>query len=555
MYCQHFDLKRKPFSISPDERFLWLGEKHLKALSTLQYAIQENKGFLALTGDIGAGKTALIYRLIKTLPKNVIVATISNPDLKFSDFYKVLAKKFNIKQPVNGKAGFLLLFKQFLKDAYKADKSVLLIIDEAHQLNFKLLDEILMLSNLVQDHHRLLNIFFIGQSEFYSILLDERGKSVRQRISVKYHIKALDAQETTEYIRYRLKIAKGNQEIFLPEAVKIIHRFSKGNPRMINLICDQALLTGYLKGSNYIDGAISKECARELDISKRIEKGAYKNKLEKSEPSAPVHRTRKPSPSNRPFFVAIITGSAALCLLALFIFGLKKSLMMTTDRVVKVDSFKKSNATKNADSQDKEKTIEALMPTPEIKEQALNSAPTLRSNSIAIQKTLSKEQTQDPYKEWDKAHNQLVYGAASIPEKELIKVKFAESEPALTYTDLKDLDFLVSFKGTSMELKDDTFIVLNKVANLMNKHPAAEIILVKYRKPIIDSGYTKKRTELRINSIKSFFTGRGFDAEKLIVLEEELILNQHLDRFAGINDASIPIQIRVRLTQSSVDSD
>ena len=428
MYCQHFDLKKKPFCISPDERFLWLGKKHLHAISTLQYAIQENKGFLALTGDVGAGKTALIYGLIKKLPKNVIVATINNPDLKSTDFYKVLAKEFDINRPINGKAGFLIIFKQFLQAAFKSDKIVLLIIDEAHQLNFKLLDEIRMLSNLAQDHHRLLNIFFIGQSELNNILLDKRCRSVRQRIAIKYHIKSLDVQETAEYIRHRLKIAKGNQEIFLSDAVKYIYRFSNGNPRMINIICDHALLTGYIRGCNFIDGAIIKECASELDISRRIEKDVYKNKLENSEPLTPVDRTQKPSPSNRPFFWAVITGSAALCLLILFIFGSQKSLIMTTDHIVEVDSFKES------------------------------------------------------------------------------------SESASTNTDLKSLDFLVSFKETSMELEDDTFTVLNKVANLMNKHPAAEIILVKNRNPKNDStnnwrtGYSSKtlrKTSVKVKSNQS----------------------------------------------------
>ena len=159
MYLEHYGLKLKPFSISPDPQFLWLGERHREALATLRYGIIDNKGFLLLTGDVGTGKTVLINRLIKLIDVKVTVATIPDPGLGLIDFYNILADEFKMNRTFNQKGEFLINFKTFLTEAYGAQKTVLLIIDEAQRLAHELLDEIRVLSNIDFNGRQLINIF------------------------------------------------------------------------------------------------------------------------------------------------------------------------------------------------------------------------------------------------------------------------------------------------------------------------------------------------------------------------------------------------------------
>jgi general secretion pathway protein A len=218
----------EPFSISPDSRFLWLGEKHSEALATLKYGIQANIGFLLLTGDIGTGKTALINRLIREIDVPALIATIPDPGLNIIDFLNYLAFKFNINRKFNSKGSFLIFFKKFIENAFALNQKVLIIIDEAQRLSSELLEEIRQLSNIELDHIKLLNIFLVGQSEFNKFLIKDINKATWQRIAVKYHIEPLTQKETAMYIRHRLKIAGATGEIFSPKAIKEIYNFSRG---------------------------------------------------------------------------------------------------------------------------------------------------------------------------------------------------------------------------------------------------------------------------------------------------------------------------------------
>ena len=196
MYLSHYNLRLKPFQITTDPRFIWLGEKHNEALSTLIYGIQEDKGFLVLTGEIGTGKTSLINYLLKKLDYKVINATISDPAMSINDFFKILSDEFNMGTNFEGKGDFLIHFKKFLINAYSDEKKVLLIIDEAQRLNHDLLEQIRLLSNIEVNNSKLINIFFVGQNEFNDILIDEKSKAVLQRIAVRSNIDPLTATET-----------------------------------------------------------------------------------------------------------------------------------------------------------------------------------------------------------------------------------------------------------------------------------------------------------------------------------------------------------------------
>jgi general secretion pathway protein A len=266
MYLSHFNLKEKPFRITSDPKFLWLGEKHKEALSTLRYGILDNKGFVMLTGEVGTGKTVLINQLITMVDFSTIIATIPDPDLESLDFFKLLADGFSIKKPFMSKGGFLLHLRDFLHESYSKQKQVVLIIDEAQRLNHKLLEEIRLLSNIELHDRKLINIFFVGQTEFNEALMDPRNRAVAQRITVKYAINPLDTEEVGEFIHHRLKIAGTDKEIFDDTAVRAVHAFSKGIPRLINIVCDHSLLTAYAQGINTVNGEIVNECARELHM-------------------------------------------------------------------------------------------------------------------------------------------------------------------------------------------------------------------------------------------------------------------------------------------------
>ena len=268
----------EPFSVSPDSRFLWLGEKHSEALATLKYGIQANIGFLLLTGDIGTGKTALINRLVREIDIPALIATIPDPGLNIIDFFNYLAFKFKINRKFDSKGSFLIFFRKFIKNAYASNKKVLIIIDEAQRLSPELLEEIRQLSNIELDHTKLLNIFYVGQSEFNKFLIKEINKATWQRIAVKYHIEPLTQKETAMYIRHRLKIAGATKEIFSPKAIKEIYIFSGGYPRMINIICGHSMLIGYAEELRSINEFIIRECAKRLNIQNDV-KEKHVNKL------------------------------------------------------------------------------------------------------------------------------------------------------------------------------------------------------------------------------------------------------------------------------------
>ena len=267
MYLSHYNLDQKPFEITTDPAFIWLGEKHTEALATLEYGIQENKGFLLLTGDVGTGKTLLINSLLKRIGDEVVTAKVSDPGLDNLDFYNFLSQEFLINKNFNSKGGFLLHLKHFLHEAHQQNKKVLLIIDEAQNLKDELLEEIRLLSNIELDDAKLINIFFVGQNEIKNILSKEKNRAVRQRISIRYHINPLFEFETHDYIFHRLDVAGSENKIFNSEAIKKIYSFSSGFPRLINIICDHALMTGYSLGLDTIDEKIVEECAQELNVA------------------------------------------------------------------------------------------------------------------------------------------------------------------------------------------------------------------------------------------------------------------------------------------------
>ncbi|MBW2245687.1 MAG: AAA family ATPase [Deltaproteobacteria bacterium] len=233
-------------------------------MATLKYGVIDQKGFLLVTGDVGTGKTTLVNALLESLQDDTLVANITNPFLSLIDFYNFVAISFNISKKFDNKVDFIVYFSHFLNKVFLDNKNVLLIIDEAHRLSIELLEDIRLLSNIELPEKKLINIFLVGQNEINQTLASQECRALRQRIMLTYQINPLSEIETFEYIKYRLKVAGTEMKLFKRRAVQEVYRFSNGYPRLINKICDHALLTGYVRGLKKITPDIIEECSQEL---------------------------------------------------------------------------------------------------------------------------------------------------------------------------------------------------------------------------------------------------------------------------------------------------
>jgi type II secretory pathway predicted ATPase ExeA len=266
MYRSYYHLSAKPFQISTDPRFLWLGDDHKEALANFRYGLAEGSGYVVLVGAAGTGKTTLINALLAALRKRVLVANINHPTLDVAEFLAFVARTYDPAAAVASKADCLHFFKAFLHQAHAEGKRVLLVIDEAHRLSTEVLEEIRLLSNIEQAGRKLIHIFFVGQPELLHTLRSPACRALRQRITLFYHLQPLSAAETGKYITRRLRVAGGEERIFTAKAVQAIHALSRGYPRKINKLCDRALLTGFVKEKTLIDARTIYECAREIRL-------------------------------------------------------------------------------------------------------------------------------------------------------------------------------------------------------------------------------------------------------------------------------------------------
>ena len=264
MYRHLYGLTQKPFQISTDPSFLWMGNKHREALAVMVYGVRNSKGFLLLSGGVGTGKTTLIHSLLSRLDKHVVVATVQDPSLTPMAFFNFIAHAYGMRRRYTNKVDFLFAFEKFLRKNRAAGRSVLLIVDEAQRLDQTLLEEIRLLSNIEDPDQKLLNVFFVGQEEFLDIIAAPVNRALKQRITVNYHLDALDLEETEALVRHRLKVAGASRAIFSPDAFPLIHQFSQGAPRLVNILCDHALLSGFVKDVDIIGADIIAESIEDL---------------------------------------------------------------------------------------------------------------------------------------------------------------------------------------------------------------------------------------------------------------------------------------------------
>ncbi len=267
MYRKFFGLKEKPFEITPDPLFIYPSEKHEEALSHLKYAIREGKGFSVITGEAGTGKTTLVNLLLSTAGAKIRTSYIFNPILDQADFLNYICDDLGIESgAMKSRGQSLTALHNFLLDCFAKDEKVFLIIDEAQTLKPDLLQEVRLLTNLETSKSKLLHVIFIGQPELNKTLDEPQFRPLKQRITVRYHLPPLNRLETLRYIVHRLKMAGSrNISIFDKAAVDKIYKYSKGIPRVINIVCDNALLTAFASGTHQIDKKIIREVIGDLE--------------------------------------------------------------------------------------------------------------------------------------------------------------------------------------------------------------------------------------------------------------------------------------------------
>jgi type II secretory pathway predicted ATPase ExeA len=274
MYCELFQLTEPPFRLTPDPQFLFASKQHARAKAYMESTIWLADGFVVITGDIGSGKTTLIESFLTDLPADIILAHISQTQLTPVEFLQSLLVEFGFKPFRKRKVELLSMLKDFMVEQYAAGKKILLVIDEAQNLSRKVLEELRLLSGLEAQKEKLLRIILAGQPELANKLDSPRLEQLVQRVRLRFHLGALSKRETHEYISHRLNVAGANgRTIFETTACDIVFRYSGGVPRLVNVLCDTAMLCGFAEEKTVIDDGLVKAAVEELqwvEFSERL---------------------------------------------------------------------------------------------------------------------------------------------------------------------------------------------------------------------------------------------------------------------------------------------
>jgi len=276
MYNDYFGLTENPFSIAPDPRYMYLSDQHREALAHLLYGIESEGGFVMLTGEVGTGKTTICRCLLEQIPENCNVAFIFNPKLTVEELLSTICDEFRIEYPAGTSSikVFVDLLNTYLLDSYANNHKAVLIIDEAQNLSSDVLEQIRLLTNLETNQRKLLQIILLGQPELRDKLTRPELRQLSQRIIARHHLGPLDSHEVTAYVNHRLTVAGSRRPIFPTATLSQLYRLSGGIPRLINVLCDRALLGCYVEGKEKVDKSTLKKAAREVFGDAKEKKGA-----------------------------------------------------------------------------------------------------------------------------------------------------------------------------------------------------------------------------------------------------------------------------------------
>jgi general secretion pathway protein A len=268
MYETFFGLRERPFDLTPNPRYLVLTDSHQEALSNLEYAIASRKGITLLVGEAGSGKTTVIRAAIERQPARVHSVHLHNPTMTRAEFNELLAMRMGLSERAGrSKAVFLVEIENLLRHRHARGEATLVVIDEAQSLPLELLEEIRLLVNIESDDHKLLSVIIAGQPELASRLNDVSLRQLKQRVALRCHLRCLTESETSDYIDGRVRAAGGSgKDIFTPEAIALIHEKSRGIPRTVSVIADNALLGGFANGERPVGSSIVKEVCEDFDL-------------------------------------------------------------------------------------------------------------------------------------------------------------------------------------------------------------------------------------------------------------------------------------------------
>jgi general secretion pathway protein A len=267
MYLSFFGLNEKPFAITPDPRYLYLSERHAEALAHLLYGINEAGGFVQLTGEVGTGKTTIVRSLLAQTPKNAEIALILNPKMTAPEFLLTICEELGIGVPdsaLGSLKDLVDILSEYLLRAHAAGHRVVLVVDEAQNLSPEVLEQVRLLTNLETNTQKLLQIILIGQPELRELLSRNELRQLAQRITGRYHLNPLSHDETAAYVRHRLRVAGATTDIFAPPALNAVFSLSQGVPRVINVICDRALLGAYSLDRHRVTASLVRSAAAEV---------------------------------------------------------------------------------------------------------------------------------------------------------------------------------------------------------------------------------------------------------------------------------------------------
>lgn len=278
MYEEYFGFTEKPFSLTPDPKYLFKSASHANAFELLQYAIRRREGFVVVTGDIGTGKTTLCRAILEQVDRKTFTALVLNPFLADEDLLRLILQEFGVVSRDEIKRGHLLgvskaelieTLNEFLLSLQRIGAQALLIIDEAQNLPLQVLEQIRILSNLETEKEKLLQIVLVGQSNLKDLLRRAELRQLDQRVSIRYDLKPLSREETAAYVQHRLSVAGGGAAVtFTPKSLARVHRYAAGIPRLINLLCDRALLSAYSAHSARIVPGLVEGAAQSLELRK-----------------------------------------------------------------------------------------------------------------------------------------------------------------------------------------------------------------------------------------------------------------------------------------------
>jgi type II secretory pathway predicted ATPase ExeA len=267
MYNAFFKLHTSPFGTSPDPRFLYMMPHTREALACLEYGISARKGFTVLTGEVGTGKTTLLKRALASFAgKRIATSFVFNPRLEVLDFLEFVLTDFGITPATRTKSGMLLQLNRWLIERYRMDETCVVVVDEAQNLSWELMEEIRLLTNLETSSEKLLQIILSGQPELEEKLRHPSVRQLRQRVALWCRTLPLNEKQTAAYVGERLRLAGATSPIFTPEGLELVHRYSRGIPRIINLLCEHSLIVAYVEQTQQVTAQIVQGVAVELEL-------------------------------------------------------------------------------------------------------------------------------------------------------------------------------------------------------------------------------------------------------------------------------------------------